>query len=165
MFSSPAGIFTSVNNCYLNSLVPFQPLKYQCSHVDPHFLLFFFVNSPRNCISSFLWYGRRRLVTHSHCLCQWLVLFVIFSSQLSYFSSSQKKDNSIYLTEIKNDYWMTLSEEWRMIKIDDGVVSRSQRLRRITPSEICINLCVVRKLNLVTVFFYSFQVFPNAQHR
>ena len=50
-------------------------------------------------------------MTHSHCLCQWLVLFVIFSSQLSYFSSSQKKENSIYLTEIKNDYWMTLSEE------------------------------------------------------
>ena len=98
-------------------------------------------------------------MTHSHCLCQWLVLFVIFSSQLSYFSSSQKKENSIYLTEIKNDYWMTLSEEWRMIKIDESVVSRSQRLRRITPSEICINLCVVRKLNLVTVFFILFKYF------
>ena len=46
-----------------------------------------------------------------------------------------------------------------MIKIDESVVSRSQRLRRITPSEICINLCVVRKLNLVTVFFILFKYF------
>ena len=88
IFTSPAGIFTSVNNCYLNSLVPFQPLKYQCSQLEPHFLLFFFLNIPRNCISSFLWHGRRRLVTHSHCLCQWLVLFLIFTSQLSYLSFS-----------------------------------------------------------------------------
>ena len=46
-----------------------------------------------------------------------------------------------------------------MIKIDEGVVGRSQRLRRITPSEICINLSVVRKLNLVTVFFIHFKYF------
>ena len=54
---------------------------------------------------------------------------------------------------------MRLREEWRrMIKIDEGVVSRIQRLRWTTASEFCINLLpVIRKPNLKNCFVIHFK--------
>ena len=54
---------------------------------------------------------------------------------------------------------MTLSEELKIIKTDEGVVSRSQRLRRITPSEICINLSEVEFSNCFVIRFKYFLMY------
>ena len=49
---------------------------------------------------------------------------------------------------------MRLSILWRSMEIEDGVVRRGRRPRRITPSEISIILHMIRKPNSITVLLF-----------
>ena len=52
---------------------------------------------------------------------------------------------------------MRLSILWRIMEIEEGVIRRGRRPRRITPFEISIILYMVRKPNS-TIVFYSFKI-------
>ena len=55
---------------------------------------------------------------------------------------------------IFSNYWMRLSMIWRIMQIEEGVIRLSLRLRRITPSEICIILHIIRKPNSIIVLLF-----------
>ena len=42
----------------------------------------------------------------------------------------------------------------RIMQIEEGVIRRSRRLRRITPSEICIILHIIRKPNSIIALLF-----------
>ena len=55
---------------------------------------------------------------------------------------------------------MRLSILWRIMEIEEGVIRRGRRPRRITPSEISIIFHMIRKPNSIIVY-YSFKIIPS----
>ena len=62
----------------------------------------------------------------------------------------------IYRTEqhIFSNYWMRLSRIWRILQIKEGVIHRGRRPRRITPSEICRILHILREPNSIIALLF-----------
>ena len=59
--------------------------------------------------------------------------------------------------QILNNYWMRLSMIARIIKPEVCVICRSQRLRRIAPTEALIILAIMRKPNSIIVLLYNYK--------
>ena len=53
-----------------------------------------------------------------------------------------------------NSEWMRLSILWRIVEIEESVIRRGRRPRRITPSEISIILHMIRKPNSITALLF-----------
>jgi len=47
------------------------------------------------------------------------------------------------------------------MEIEEDVIRRGRRPRRITPSEISIILHMMRKPNSIIMFYYSFKIIPS----
>ena len=66
---------------------------------------------------------------------------------------------------IFNNQWMRLSIIWCIMEIEDSVIRRGHRLRRITPSEMAIILHMIRKPNskivlyLLLLYCFIFKLF------
>ena len=59
-----------------------------------------------------------------------------------------------FLNFIFNNWWIRLSILWRMIEMEEGVIRRARRPRRITPSEISTILHMMRKPNSIIVLLF-----------
>ena len=55
---------------------------------------------------------------------------------------------------------MRLSNLWRIMEIEEGVIRRRRRPRRITPSEMSIILHMIQKPNSIIVY-YSLEIIPS----
>ena len=55
---------------------------------------------------------------------------------------------------LNNYWWMRLSILWRIIEIENGVIRRVRRPRRITPSEISTILHMMRQPNSIIVLLF-----------
>ena len=62
-----------------------------------------------------------------------------------------------------NKYWMRLSILWRIMEIEEGVIRRGRRPRRITPSEISIILHMIWKPNSIMCVKWGWQAYTTPQ--
>ena len=70
-------------------------------------------------------------------------VFELTCNRVEQTAERAKKGQNTWCPASLNNWWMRLSILWRIMEIEEGVIRRSRRLRRITPSEICIILLII----------------------
>ena len=91
------------------------------------------------------------------CRMYWDLLMVLFLSLLLNYLPIYNFLNSKLLHFSRSQSWFRwtrLSILWRIMEIEEGVIRRGRRPRRITPSEISIIFHMIRKPNSIIVLLF-----------
>ena len=91
-----------------------------------------------------------------------LVIFLLLFIHSFQVASDFSVNPTLYIFRAMEIFWMNnkaiiefgFRMIWRIMQISEGVIRRSRRLRRITPSEICIILHIIRKPNSIIALLF-----------